>query len=240
MCPSPCLCQCKQGDRYKRTVPLFPKGKGFKFSLPLAAKEAGDTISAKVFNGEDSAVAIIGKTSGNDYSKNGVQYSLMQYFAWLEKNGTDDREKTVGAAAKDYCSAAAIYFKYNSDGLAVSSALDTVTADTLSSYVAGREGPLPGSVAVRGISAMLESDNTLRLYLGFQEVDPSNFTFTIDDEAAKLHRRSDGAYYLALNDGVWSNRLQDVHAYSISDGESTYTITASVLTSARSCLIKTD
>ena len=87
---------------------------------------------------------------------------------------------------------------------------------------------------------MLESDNTLRLYLGFQEVDPSNFTFTIDDEAAKLHRRSDGAYYLALNDGVWSNRLQDVHAYSISDGESTYTITASVLTYARSCLIKTD
>ena len=23
MCPSPCLCQCEQGDRYKRTVPLF-------------------------------------------------------------------------------------------------------------------------------------------------------------------------------------------------------------------------
>ena len=218
----------------------FVEDKGYKFSLPLAAKEAGDAISAKVFNGEGSALAIIGKTSGNDYGENGVQYSLMQYFTWLKNEGTDDKEKAIGAAAKDYCSAAAIYFKYNSDGLALSSALDTVTADTLSSYVAGREGTLPGSVAVRGISAMLESDNTLRLYLGFQEVDPSNFTFTIDDEAAKLHQRSDGAYYLALNDGVWSNRLQDVHAYSISDGESTYTITASVLTYARSCLIKTD
>ena len=29
----------------------FVRGKGFKFSLSLAAKEAGDTISAKVFNG---------------------------------------------------------------------------------------------------------------------------------------------------------------------------------------------
>ena len=23
LCPSPCLCKCKQGDRYERTVPLF-------------------------------------------------------------------------------------------------------------------------------------------------------------------------------------------------------------------------
>ena len=214
-------------------------GRGYKYSILLAAKEAGDTITAKVYDGQGNAVTIRGNLRDTDYTENGVQYSLLQYFTWLESNGTDD-EKALGAAAKDYCSAAAIYFGYNTDGLAVSSALDTVTANTLSSYIASREGILPEGVAVRGISAMLESDNTIRLYLGFPEDDPDSFTCTIDGEAAELHRRSDGAYYLALNAGVWSNQLQNAHAYSVSDSKTTYTITASVLTYARSCIIKTD
>ena len=111
-------------------------------------------------------------------------------------------------------------------------------ADTLSSYVAGRKGTLPGSVAVRGISAMLESDNTLRLYLGFKDVEPSTFTFKIDGTETVLRQRSDGMYYLALNGGVFSNRLHDPHTYSVSDGTYNYTISASVLTYARSCAIK--
>ena len=45
-------------------------------------------------------------------------------------------------------------------------------------------------------------------------------------------------YYLALDDGVYSNRLQDTHTYSVSDGTNTYTITASVLTYARTCANK--
>ena len=54
------------------------------------------------------------------------------------------------------------------------------------------------------------------------------------------HRDSDGAYYLELDTGVYSNHLQDEHTYSVSDDSSTYTITASVLTYARSCVIKKD
>ena len=49
--------------------------------------------------------------------------------------------------------------------------------------------------------------------------------------------RSDGAYYLTLDAGVWSNRLQDTHTYSVSDGTNTYTVSASVLTFARSCIV---
>ena len=60
------------------------------------------------------------------------------------------------------------------------------------------------------------------------------------DDAAELHRRSDGMYYLALNNGVWSNHLQVAHEYTISDGDSTHTITASALTYARSCANKSD
>ena len=85
---------------------------------------------------------------------------------------------------------------------------------------------------------MLESDNTLRLYLGFKDVEPSNLTFQIDDETVDIKQRSDGAYYLALDTGVYSNHLQDSHIYSVSDGTNTYKITASVLTYARACANK--
>ena len=213
--------------------------KGYKFSIPLAAKEASDTITARAFNGQENALTIRGKTSGSDYTETGVQYSLMQYFTWLEAKG-DDKEKAVGAAAKDYCIAAQIYFVYHADGLSVSSAVDAVTAETLSGYIAVREGTLPAGVSIKGITAMLESDNTLRLYLGFKGVNPGSLTFAIDGNAVNLKQRSDGAYYLAMDAGVWSNRLQDTHTYSVSDGTNTYTITASVLTYARSCAIKSD
>ena len=213
------------------------EGKGYRFSIPVVAKEASDTITARVFDGQDNAVSIIGQT-GDNYIMTGVTFILMDYCSWLEKNGRDDNEKAIGTAVKDYCTAAQIYFEYNADGLIVSSAVDAVTAETLSSYVAGRSGTLPAGVSIEGITAMLESDNTLRLYYGFKGVNPDSLTFMVDGNKVDLRKRGDGMRYLALDEGVYSNHLQDVHAYSVSDGTNTYTITASVLTYARSCAIK--
>lgn len=214
----------------------FVEGRGRRFSIELAAKEVSDTIAAKIFDGSGEAITVVG-SSGKDYTETGVLYTMMQYFTWLETNGTES-EKSVGAAAKDYCAVTQIYFNYNAEGLEVSSALDAVTADTLSSYIAVREGSLPEGVSIRGITAMLESDNTLRLYLGFKGIDPSDLEYMIDGKSAGLKTRSDGYCYLALSTGVYANHLQDIHSYSVSDGTRTYTIRASVLTYARSCAIK--
>ena len=211
---------------------------GYKFSIELAAKEASDTITAKVYDGNDNEVTLIGGGSGTDYTKTGAQYTLMKYFEWLEKEGRDAEEKAVGAAARDYCAAAQIYFKYHADNLSVSSAVDAVTEETLSSYIADREGTLPAGVSIAGISAMLESDNTLRLYFDFKDVEPSSLKFAIDGTETVLKERSDGRRYIALDAGVYSDRLQDTHTYTVSDDTNSYTITASVLTYARSCAIK--
>ena len=87
----------------------------------------------------------------------------------------------------------------------------------------------------------MESDNTLRLYLNFTDVKPEDFTIKIDEKEVKIKQRtSDKMYYIVLDAGVYSNHLQDEHTYSISDDENTYEITASVLTYARSCLLKSD
>ena len=216
---------------------------GYKFSIELAAKEASDTITAKVYDGNDNEVTLIGGKSRKDYTEDGAQYSLMQYFDWLkaENSPASDGEKKLGAAAKDYCSAAQIYFDYNADGLTLSSAVGKVTAEQLKDYAAIRDGELPPGVSLKGISAMLESDNTFRLYCGFRKVSPDDFTYSIDGEDVELKKRStDGMRYLALDTGVYSNHLQDVHTYSVSDGTNTYTIKASVLTYALFCARKSD
>ena len=216
----------------------FVEGKGFRFSIPLAAKEASDTITARLFDQWGNELSIQNIGGDTDYTETGVQYSLAEYLAWLEIHAEDEQERAVGAAAKDYCTAAQIYFDYNADGLSVSSAVNTVTAETMSEYASTRKGDLPEGVSIRGISAMLESNNTLRLYLGFNDVDPYSFIYSIDGSKVDLKQRStDGAYYLALESGVDPNHLQDEHIYSVSDGSYTYSIKASVLTYARSCVI---
>ena len=219
----------------------FVEGKGFKFSIPLAAKEASDTITARLFDQWGNELSIQNIGGDTDYTKTGVQYSLAEYLTWLETGDVNEEERAVGEAAKDYHTAAQIYFNYNTENLedqSFSSKVEEVTKETMRQYESARHGNLPEGVSIRGISAMLESNNTLRLYLGFNDVDPSDFTYSIDGSKVDLKQRSsDGAYYLALDYGVYSNHLQDKHTYSVSDGSKTYTITASVLTYARSCVI---
>ena len=154
---------------------------------------------------------------------------------------TKANEKAIGAAARDYCAAAQIYFGYNAEDVSVSGVVKAVNPKILNKFVSKRsDTPIPNGVSVKGISAMLESDNTLRLYYGFTGVDPDKLTFEIDGDKAVLRRRDDGMRYLALGAGVYANHLQDVHEYSVSDGTNTYTITASVLTYARACAHKSD
>ena len=123
----------------------------------------------------------------------------------------------------------------------MSSAVEAVTTETLSGYIAKRSGELPAGVSIKGITAMLEADNTLRLYLKFDNGISEGCTFAIDGTPVAIKQRTgDGAYYLALGAGVYSNHLQDTHTYSISDGTNTYTLTASVITYARACAIKSN
>ena len=70
------------------------------------------------------------------------------------------------------------------------------------------------------------------------KVDPDSFNYAIDGDPVDLKQRQDGTRYLAIDAGVYSNRLHDPHTYTVSDGTNAYTISMSVLTYARSCAIK--
>ena len=54
---------------------------------------------------------------------------------------------------------------------------------------------------------MLESDNTFRLYYSFKNVDPTKLAYAIGGKPAELKQRTDGAYYLALDAGVYRTHV---------------------------------
>ena len=218
------------------------ENKGYKFSIPLVAKEASDPITARVYDIEDKEVRIFDKNE-KEHTENGVQSSLMKYYEWLSTDEeVPDQERAVGLAAKDYCTAAQIYFNYYADGLSVSSAVSEMSEELmeeLNGYAAKHGGtPLKGLV-IQGISAMLEADNTLRLYTDIRGLEAGPYEFTIDGIRNVINMRSDNMIYVALRTGVYSNHLQDEHVYSLAcNGSAAQTITMSVLTYARACARK--
>ena len=107
--------------------------------------------------------------------------------------------------------------------------LNGITAADLEGYKTVENGEKPEGVTVNGCRLMVESDNTLRLYLSFNDVNPEEFTFTIDGAAATL-KEGDSGKYLATKSGIYSNKLQVNHVYGISKDGKTYTLTTSVLT----------
>ncbi len=202
----------------------------YKFSIPLVAKEANDTITATAYDSDGNQLVLL---NSNDESGYGFEMTLMTYLDWLASNGSTDDFKALGTAAADYCKAAQIYFDYNADGLTLSDNLDSVTASDLIGYCAVESGTLPTGVTMEGVSAMVEADNTLRVYLVISET-AGDISYLIDTDTTTLKTRTtDGATYLALDEGVYSNDLQTSHDYHIGD----YTLTASVLTYARLCIL---
>ncbi len=118
------------------------------------AKKAGDTIIANVYDENDNLIPVKG-SSETVYRKDQLKYSMMEYFTMLEEGNYSEKEKDLGKAAKDYCTAAQICFGYKATGLSVSDAVKAVSAANLDAYVSEREGTLPTDVKINGISAML-------------------------------------------------------------------------------------
>ena len=80
---------------------------------------------------------------------------------------------------------------------------------------------------------MVESDNSLRLYLEFEEqIVPRTVQYALDGKAISLDH-SDNGYYLELSN-VPAKKLGEEHTFTITDGTNTYYYTASVLTYSRS------
>ena len=197
----------------------------YRFSIPLCAHDASETVTALAYLPDGRQLPIY-DSDGAEYMA-GISSSLMSYFEWLSSSG-EEEDRALGMAAKDYCIAAQLYFDYHvTEGMAVSGAVTQVSLSDLEPYAIRMEGS-PGAVQPRGITALIEADNKLNLYLtGDVEGD---HTYRIDGTPVEAKtRESDGSKYLCLEEGVLASQLQQAHTYWLDD----YQVTASVLSFAR-------
>ena len=172
-----------------------------------------------------------------DYTESGIDYTLLRYLNGAIDNPSNGPEMiAVAEAAKDYCYAARNRFDGTTDE--VRDVVDAVTIEQVDEYASVREGELPDGVEVDGITVMVESDNSLRIYFKYDdEIDPNNFTYTVDGKTVSLQKSKNGGYYITATKIV-ARKLNVAHTFTISDGENTYSLKASVMTYVRSDLKK--
>ena len=209
-----------------------------RITYSIVAKEIRDTLNIKLYSGNGKEIPLRNSKGTADYTLSGYDYSMLIYTDYMRVNSSNAKMRALAQAAQDYCTAAQVYFKYKKEGLTISSDVTGVTSSQLEQFAPIQEGVLPAGVSLKSITAMFESDNSLRLYLLFEDnVDPYGLEYRLDNKATTLQRNEKG-YYLTIQN-VPAKNLGTPHTFLISDGtqEHTYTYTASVLTYARSTVL---
>ena len=202
--------------------------KGFKFSYTLLAQQIEDVVNIKIFDKNGDVITLKNSTGSRDYTSTGIDYTILRYVDYMIANGSKTM-KVLAQAAKDYCYSAKKHFVGGE--CPVSEAVDAVQLGDLDAYISKRSGTMPEGVSIDSISALFESDNSFRLYLKFSGVDPKDLTFKLDGSDTSL-KTSGNQSYLTFT-GIVSTKLDEEHTFTISDGNSTYELTVSVLTYAR-------
>ena len=209
-----------------------------RVTYSIVARQVRDTLNIKLLSGEGKEVPLYNSKGTVDYTESGYNYSMLIYTDYMRVNSSNAKMRALAQAAQDYCTAAQLYFDYKAEGLAISSNVTSVTNAQMEQFAPIKEGTLPEGVTLKSITAMFESDNSLRLYLNYgDKVDPYSFKYMLDGSETTL-RHNEKGYYLEVAN-VSAKNLGVAHAFTISDGTSghTYTYTASVLTYARSSVL---
>ena len=227
--------QFSRGGSVIATVPLSQAGQdgGYSvFDCSVSVKNIADPVQVRILDGNGQNV-LISTADGKSYP-NGVFFSAMEYASQMKTKGTTAAMRGLAQALEDYGLAARNYF--DKAGETLRSEVTAVTAGDLSPWTAVTQGVKPQGFRDAAITALFDADNSLRVYLYFEEgANPSDYQYEIDGRAAKLVRKSDGSCCLGV-DSIAANDLDVPHRFTVSDGTDSFTITASVLSYAKTAI----
>ena len=81
---------------------------------------------------------------------------------------------------------------------------------------------------------VFDADNSLRVYFKYgSNIKPKNYTYLLDKKSATLRYDSKTGYYLEVKN-IAADKLGENHTFTVKDSKNTYTVTANVLSYARS------
>jgi len=226
------LAQFSRGGNVIGTIPLSQAGRDGEYSVfdcSVSVKNIADPVQVRILD-ENGQNVLIRAADGTSYP-NGIFFSAMDYAREMKTKASTAPMRALAQALEDYGLAARNYFDHAGESLR--SEVLAVTAGELAPWAAVTQGVRPQGFREMAITALFDADNSLRVYLYFDNgADPGAYRYEIDGRAATVTRKSDGSCCLGV-DNIAANDLDVPHRFTVSDGTNSFTITASVLSYAR-------
>ena len=159
-------------------------------------------------------------------------YSVKQYAQNKAVSGSTEEMRALAKALDSYGTATQIYFQYGDySSLSVDTAVTAVTLEDLDPYAMTTSGTKPAGVTGAGIVVEFDTDNTLRVTF---KTDGSralgDYTFLLDGVETVPKKNGKNGYLQVKN--IAAPNLDTAHTFTITDGQDTYTVTASALSYA--------
>ncbi len=214
-------------DAEKIKAALVPEGKQgagwYKFTAPVTARQMQDQVSIKVVSGEK----VLAQSQNYTVRKNADELLRANSDAMLCK---------LVRNMLNYGSKMQSYKNYNMANLAdkdlngeamqtVKQEANSVTAENFNAYAPELEGTLPAELTDAGLSLMLKSNTTVRVY--FNGTPAEGTTFTLDNVAVTPVQNGNQCYVETA--GIGAKELSKEHTLVVSNGTATKTYTFSAL-----------
>lgn len=209
-------------------------GKGRNvFTCPVYPTQMDEMINIRLYNGEGYSCALL-SSKGDDLTASGFDYSVNDYMnAIIKSSSSKPAMKELASASVDYGAAVKKYFDNNAN-VSVSSNVTGVNASVFNDYKASESGTKPTGVTGIGMRVVFDADNSLRVYFKYgSNIKPKNYTYLLDKKSATLRYDSKTGYYLEVQN-IAADKLGENHTFTVKDSKNTYTVTANVLSYARS------
>ncbi len=199
------------------------------YDCGIRGDSLAEPIQAKILNGAGQNLPISSESGA--VFQNGIYFSALEYAKEMKSKATSSSMRALAQALEDYCYASENAFR--KAGNPLRREVTSVRAADLANWGATIRGQAPNGLYYADLSATLESDNSLRLYLHYKSgANPDGLRYQIDGRNVSLHKTGYDTYFLSV-DNIAANALDTAHSFTISDGTRSCTITASVLSCAR-------
>ncbi len=207
-------------------TPVGSNKEYYKITGLVAAKEMAEAIKVDLYAGGE--VIASAECSVRDYAKRVFEY-----------DASNTELVLMIEAMLNYGAASQMLFKHNTDDLAnniVEWFVTTFTPDDLDT--AKLSGSVTG-VTPTSFSCILETKTTLRHYFTIDSGSVADYTFKVDDTEVKPKLVSGNTYYVDI-ENISATDMDRMYDFTITNGEETLTITASVICYMCSVIVNKD
>ena len=168
----------------------------YRFSLSVPAKNMGDIMTLRVFDGQGRAVKLL--HGQEDLTESGFAYSVRDYLDTVIQGGEPGALWDLCAAMRDYGSCAQAVFRYDEEHRpSLMTDLSTVSAADVRDCAPILTAAQNSGLVYQGSSLLLRSETGLRHYFTPEQGRIGDYSFFVNGQSV-VPVSKDGAWYVEV------------------------------------------